>query len=587
MSSPFFSELSKLDDSLRIVQSQLDKMRAGLDSDEEKLAQSLGEARQHGGALRELIRVDNAQARWSDRPALEHLILSLEIAAEEKRKQQRRTKLLELANELEQGTVKHRIRARATELNERRLKAVEQLKAEAARPEQEKELPGPQAGAWISWACSLQDEKDAPVLAELRGNFAALDEFIAGMEETFWQPGEQTQAAAPKPGPEAPPTTTTSAAAPIAKTAVTASMSGGLLPAHVRAEFEKAVQTGDFSGALSLCYDKPASEAESEAGNGSHAEAAAATSGGSPAGSRPEPPPLKFCRECGRTYPNRYNVCPFDSSALGDLPESAPEPPAEASPAVFDKITAARVKMVKDESDRATIDGQVTAASPQMARQAEEVSAPPAQELTLEPLSGFDGDSSPSFGELTLDKRPVAIWVAAGVLLALIAIFVWMHYFKALNSKGGSSVANAATTDPAATNSATDPSAAGAKPLLHREASEGAQDNILLSMEDCARTNSTGIECWGYISNERDKDSKVSLYRVDVIDGKGNSFDLARKGHTDFSDTHDFTVPAQSKVKYSIKVPDKDKEARSLTLYLDVNNPRFSEYTFRDIPITE
>jgi hypothetical protein len=169
--------------------------------------------------------------------------------------------------------------------------------------------------------------------------------------------------------------------------------------------------------------------------------------------------------------------------------------------------------------------------------------------------------------------------VAAGSLVALGAVFVWMHYFQGL-SKSGGSVANAATNEPTASS---DP----AKALLHRQASEGPQDNILLSMENCERTHATGIECWGYISSQRDKDSKVSLYRVDVVDGKGNSFDLNSKGQTTFADVHDFNVPAQSKVKYSIKVPDNDKEVRTLTLYLDVNNPHGSEYTFRDIPVAD
>ena len=125
------------------------------------------------------------------------------------------------------------------------------------------------------------------------------------------------------------------------------------------------------------------------------------------------------------------------------------------------------------------------------------------------------------------------------------------------------------------------------KPPLHLQPAEGAQNNILLSMENCERANSTGIECWGYISNQRDKDSKISLYRVNAIDGKGNSFDLSSKGQATFAEVHDFTVPAQSKVKYSIKVPDSDKDARTLTLYLDLANPRGSEYTFRNVPVSD
>ena len=99
-SSPFFSELSKLDDSLRTIQSQVDRVRAGLDCDEGLLKQSVSAARQHVAFLRDLIRAENPEARWNDRDALEHLILALEIAADEKRKERRRVRLLELASEL-------------------------------------------------------------------------------------------------------------------------------------------------------------------------------------------------------------------------------------------------------------------------------------------------------------------------------------------------------------------------------------------------------------------------------------------------------------------------------------------------------
>ena len=38
--------------------------------------------------------------------------------------------------------------------------------------------------------------------------------------------------------------------------------------------------------------------------------------------------------------------------------------------------------------------------------------------------------------------------------------------------------------------------------------------------------------------------------------------------------------------KYTVTVPDKDPNAKTLTLYVDVTNPHALEYTFRDIPIT-
>jgi hypothetical protein len=124
-------------------------------------------------------------------------------------------------------------------------------------------------------------------------------------------------------------------------------------------------------------------------------------------------------------------------------------------------------------------------------------------------------------------------------------------------------------------------------PLLHRQPVEGVQDKILLTMELCERVNPQSIECWGYVSNLRDESSDVSLYRADVVDGKGNSFNLNSNGQFDFPTGHSFNIPAGSSVKYTIKIPDKDQDAQTLTLYLDVSNPRDLEYTFRDVPVAD
>src|SRR5277367_1453405 len=143
MSSAFWSELAKLDDSLLAVQSQVDWMRAGFEFDDDQLTQHVTEARQHGAALRDLVHVERADVKWSDRQSLEGLIHELETAAQERRNQQRRNKLLDLANELEAGTIKHRLEARAAVLSKLRQEAVKQLKTEAALADQVKDLPGP------------------------------------------------------------------------------------------------------------------------------------------------------------------------------------------------------------------------------------------------------------------------------------------------------------------------------------------------------------------------------------------------------------------------------------------------------------
>jgi len=81
-------------------------------------------------------------------------------------------------------------------LNTLRAEAVKQLRTEAARSDQEKELPGPDAGEWVHWACNLQESNDSSTLAELHRDFSALDRFAGEMEENYWVPGDRNRAPA-------------------------------------------------------------------------------------------------------------------------------------------------------------------------------------------------------------------------------------------------------------------------------------------------------------------------------------------------------------------------------------------------------
>lgn len=134
------------------------------------------------------------------------MIHEWEIAEAGRNQEQRRTKLLDLANELNAGRVKHRLDARTQALNVLRLEAVEELRTEAALPEPAKELPGPNASDWLHWACSLHDAKDASVLTTLSRDFAALERFIGAIEERYWIPGtreDESQGQPSEPSPRA------------------------------------------------------------------------------------------------------------------------------------------------------------------------------------------------------------------------------------------------------------------------------------------------------------------------------------------------------------------------------------------------
>src|SRR5262249_16841981 len=127
------------------------------------------------------------------------LILALEIAAHERRNQELRTRLLELADELEAGTVKHRSEARTNALLNLRQEAIQELRTEAAIPEQTKQLPGPQPTEWLIWAGNLEEGKDGDALQCLRTDFVALDQFAGEMEENYWTPGDRVRRSSPPP----------------------------------------------------------------------------------------------------------------------------------------------------------------------------------------------------------------------------------------------------------------------------------------------------------------------------------------------------------------------------------------------------
>lgn len=510
MPSRVWSALGQLDSNLQVVQLEVERLRAALEvSDDQSLRASLMDACAHAALVRDLVRTERPDADWSDRESLELLVIEQEQAARECLSQQRRARLLALAEELESGNVRHRFEGRTESLNALRRAAVDQLRALAAEPEQEKDLPGPNASQWLHWACNLDERHDVSVLQQLRSDFDALDRFATEIEETYWFPARRGNAPTVAP-------------------------------------------------------------AESAATTSTPAEISASAGEGRPS-SPGNVPPLHTIIAIGSTAATGVRLSPVSQSSTAP-PNQSMEPPHEP---------------------QASQDSLSESADPPM----------------------------PTFGEIASDDRHTAPWIVVAAVIVSIALVAGIYHFRSKRSNADISVASAqgpsavapasqqpqpaelspshpTTADPQQPKPAdqkppadttSPPSAADSKSaasLLHKQPAEGTQDNIGLSVESCARVNAQNIECWGYLSNLRGNESKISLYRVNAVDGKGNSFDLTSGAQPGFS-SHNFKVPAQSRVKYSVNVPDADPDARTLTLYLDVNNPRNVEYTFRDIPIAE
>jgi hypothetical protein len=203
---------------------------------------------------------------------------------------------------------------------------------------------------------------------------------------------------------------------------------------------------------------------------------------------------------------------------------------------------------------------------------------PPAVETEfVEASDASVEDAMPSFGVLSQAKRPAAIWIAAAagvILLSALFAGIYRSSAKASNTPGGVPVAKTDVPNPAP-----------AVPVI-KQAVEGTQRQTALDLERCQRGTSGNVECWGYVSNVGTDPAHISLQSVDVVDGKGNTFNLRGVGQLDFANGRTSSISGGARAKYTVTVPDKDPNAKTLTLYVDVANPHALEYTFRDIPIT-
>ena len=546
MPYPFLAALADLDSSLQALEAQLDRLGAALPFDEYLLLEVFHGACLRASALAGLVHAERPQAQWDDRPALDSLLVQLELDAETRRREQYCARLVELAGELQAGQVKHRFESRTAALNKLREEAVQELQAQAAAPLHAKELPGPDAVEWLEWAFNLKDEEDAAVIARLREDFGALERFTAEMEDIYWLPAGRTREVVAGTTPQA----------GVASAGVSAPAVAPPPTVH-----PPPARTEDpVASTMAAAYAEHQHTATQASASG--------TSSRSEAAPRSQPPTTTLPRHDAAeanvsTVTNDASIAPPVAEPRHDEAPVAPRPPeaVDSAPAVLAEP--------KDTAER-TAEGTPEEPDP-------------------------------------FRKRLLVTWLSAGCFLALSALFFGVIYhLHGRNAGKQASTVQAATigTAPATADAVPEPdpslpnrpdgkpadiaAAAAAKPalpLLHKQPAEGVQDSIVLSLEQCDRGTPEHVECWGYVSNVGGANSRVSLDRVDVVDGRGNSFSLDRNGQFAFPSGRSSNVAPGDKVKFMVKVPDKDADARTLTLYMDLSNPRNLEYTFRDVPI--
>jgi len=118
------------------------------------------------------------------------------FAEDQRRLGQLRSRLLDLALELEHGTIVHHRAIRVSALNQLRGQAIKNLRSQASEKVPQA-LPGPEASQWVQWACSLRDPEDAEAIQTIRNGFAHLDEFAARLDPNMWKPAESSPSEIP------------------------------------------------------------------------------------------------------------------------------------------------------------------------------------------------------------------------------------------------------------------------------------------------------------------------------------------------------------------------------------------------------
>ena len=179
--------LASLDDSLTLPCESLGKLNAGLAIDIAEVIEQLNLAAESARMVRELVVSELPEASWQNRGELDALIEEIRKTVEARNLEQRRSRLLALATELERGSIVHRRALRVNELNQLRDQAIDELRSQARPEGTPQTLPGPEADQWVEWACGLKEPEDSESLQTLRNGFAHLDDFIANLEPDMWR----------------------------------------------------------------------------------------------------------------------------------------------------------------------------------------------------------------------------------------------------------------------------------------------------------------------------------------------------------------------------------------------------------------
>ena len=468
MSSPLFAALAKLDESLQDVQIQVDWLRAGIEVGDDDFQRSLHEAHQSAVAIRDLIHAERPNASWNDRLALEQLMQDLEREAQIRLAEQRRSRLQDLASELDAGAVRHRFESRAASLNSLRLDAVRELRVAAALPNQDRELPGPGAGDWIHWLCNLPEDNYATVFDQLRRDFPALEAFAVEMEESYWAPGEgrgdaghSVPARAPEPAP--PSRDRQSSSVPVISDYRKAPHNVRVPPADVAVKSGGPAAAAVAGGGAQMSAAAAPALAEMPWAMEQSWQAPAAVETTEEEVQLPPAPPIQICEKCGATYTSAFHACAVDQSTLQMAAQALPAVKAPGNHSSNGKNGSngnGSAALTADHYESIVESAKELSAEPAAAELTEETSATDTSRETAEKefhrlraiVEQRAQDSTVPEEEesvgLNLSRTQIIAIVVSICALMAVAITMVVHYYSAKSEAATTAAAAAAKAPP-------------------------------------------------------------------------------------------------------------------------------------------
>lgn len=190
-------DLQHLADELNAAKERLvevvDRLGAAVEVPRQEIDAAVEGAFGAGRRLREAINCANDQlgrprSAWADAASLSIVVASLADELDRLAREGNQARLQYIANELRGGTVRHRLPLKKLRLDQKRLRALQELDGVAHDNVPAIAWPSFTVDSWVLWFANLPAQEAEVTHDRVAGLFPALGEFLEDMDAGTWEP---------------------------------------------------------------------------------------------------------------------------------------------------------------------------------------------------------------------------------------------------------------------------------------------------------------------------------------------------------------------------------------------------------------